>query len=405
MKGGGKMNYAILGKSLERDHSVAVLAKYGFPDAAKVEVPEDALSDFFAANEYDVVVVRSPYQRKAFQFIDTLSERAKAFGKIDTVIRRPDGTLYADFSEPDGILYLLDGGNTIRSKNVYVICRDEADAQYADILKKYGARGVYAVADGTLVKKDAEVIINLTEIGSYPALKEVPLTLSEFPAVQFVADTVSDPLKSALVLDALNSGIKAKGGIGFEVARLASAAEALSGVGYTRRDVQKIEKSVKKALKNIVFIGMPGSGKSVISKLLAQKLGREFCDIDRILEAREGKTIPEIFESEGEAHFRELEIKYTAEICSKYGAVIATGGGVVTRDENRNPVQQNATVIYLIRSINALSKKNRPVSNSRPLEELAAERTPKYKAWSDMKVLNTGIGDTLGNLLRFLSIK
>ena len=100
---------------------------------------------------------------------------------------------------------------------------------------------------------------------------------------------------------------------------------------------------------NIVLIGMPGCGKSIIGKRLAMLLGREWIDIDQEIVRAAGKTIPEIFSEDGEDAFRRLETKCVAAAGAKSGCVISTGGGVVTRAENKDLLRQNGTVVYIRR--------------------------------------------------------
>jgi len=85
---------------------------------------------------------------------------------------------------------------------------------------------------------------------------------------------------------------------------------------------------------NIVLVGFMGSGKSTVGRLLAERLGRPFVDMDEEIERREGRPIPEIFARDGEAAFRRLERALVRELAARSGLVIAAGGGVVVDPEN-----------------------------------------------------------------------
>lgn len=99
--------------------------------------------------------------------------------------------------------------------------------------------------------------------------------------------------------------------------------------------------------KNVVLIGFMGTGKSSVGRILARKLGRDSIDIDVLIEQREGRTISQIFETEGEAHFRQLEKVAIAEIAEKKGIVITTGGGAVLEPANLEVLRKNGIVVSL----------------------------------------------------------
>ena len=90
-----------------------------------------------------------------------------------------------------------------------------------------------------------------------------------------------------------------------------------------------------------------GAGKSTVGRALAEMLGLEFVDSDAEIEQRTGADIPWIFEIEGESGFRDREAKVLADISSRDGIVMATGGGAIVRDENRRTLSERGFVVYL----------------------------------------------------------
>lgn len=88
-------------------------------------------------------------------------------------------------------------------------------------------------------------------------------------------------------------------------------------------------------MRNLIFVGLPGSGKSTVGRLCAKALNLPFVDADKFLEQREGRSVADIFASSGEGYFRDLESRVLAELCRREGIVLATGGGAVLRRENR----------------------------------------------------------------------
>ena len=119
---------------------------------------------------------------------------------------------------------------------------------------------------------------------------------------------------------------------------------------------------------NIYLIGMMGTGKSTIGELLTEKLDYPFVDLDEKIENSAGKSITEIFENDGEENFRNLE---SEQLRSYSNSVIACGGGIIIREENRTFMKENGKAVLLIASIPELSKRLME-SDSRPL--LAGEK-------------------------------
>ncbi|WP_341679454.1 shikimate kinase [Niveibacterium sp. SC-1] len=150
--------------------------------------------------------------------------------------------------------------------------------------------------------------------------------------------------------------------------------------------------------RNIVLVGLMGSGKTTVGKALARKLGVPFVDSDHEIEARTGVRIPTIFEVEGEIGFRRRESQMVAELCARDGIVIATGGGAVMDPENRRVMRADAWVVYLDVPVKLLYERTRHDEN-RPLlqvadplaklESLRAQRDPLYREVADF-VLDGG---------------
>ncbi len=145
---------------------------------------------------------------------------------------------------------------------------------------------------------------------------------------------------------------------------------------------------------NIVLVGPMGAGKSTIGRLLAAELGLEFFDSDREIETRSGANIPWIFDVEGEDGFRKREIQTIAELLeSPTPILVATGGGAITRQENRELMCQKSTVIYLHTTVEqqlqrTAKDKNRPLlQNDNPgaiLQALFEVRHPLYQECADI---------------------
>ena len=145
---------------------------------------------------------------------------------------------------------------------------------------------------------------------------------------------------------------------------------------------------------NIFLVGPMGSGKSSLGKKLAKSLDKEFMDTDKEIEKKERKTISEIFENSGEKYFREKEREFLINIPNSLNMVIATGGGIVIDQENREKLKENK-VIFLNASVERQHKRTsrsdkRPllknVDKLKKLRELYDQRLELYKEVSDFEI-------------------
>ncbi|MDR3305149.1 MAG: shikimate kinase [Clostridiales Family XIII bacterium] len=170
-----------------------------------------------------------------------------------------------------------------------------------------------------------------------------------------------------------------------------------------------------RALKSVVLIGMPGSGKTHVGREAARICQMDFTDMDELIEQRAGRTIPEIFETDGEEGFRKLETELAAALAKKTDAnviiaseekesesgwgkptIYSTGGGVVTRPENEALLKQIGPVIFIHRDIAELAS-SVEYGADRPLlvepgrvQILWEQRRGAYRGWADAMILNEG---------------
>lgn len=147
--------------------------------------------------------------------------------------------------------------------------------------------------------------------------------------------------------------------------------------------------SIERKGDNIILCGFMGTGKSTIGRIVAARLGWEFADTDTLIEEQQGYTVREIFEQQGEAVFRQLETDLCAAMSTWQENVIATGGGIVLRQENRDHLQRAGLVICLEAPAEEIYRRlqhatNRPLLQSddplQRIRELLAERAEAYGA-------------------------
>lgn len=147
-------------------------------------------------------------------------------------------------------------------------------------------------------------------------------------------------------------------------------------------------------MKDIILIGMPGCGKSTVGKLLAKEMNRPLVDLDRVIEEKAGKSINEIFATQGEAEFRKMETE-TFQNAVGGGRIIATGGGIVTIPCNRETAEKGI-VVFLNRPLEILLEttdtKERPLlkDGRERLKKLYEERYDLYCQWANVRIENVG---------------
>ena len=147
---------------------------------------------------------------------------------------------------------------------------------------------------------------------------------------------------------------------------------------------------------NVVLIGFMGTGKTAAGSLLAEKLGRDFVELDALIEQKAGKTIPEIFAQDGEIAFRELEIEAAKDVAEKENVVIACGGGVVLNKINIDRLRKSSVLVYLTASPNVILRRTLSDGDTRPLlsvsdkakeiGELLKFRKPFYERAADIEI-------------------
>ena len=292
-------------------------------------------------------------------------------------------------------MYLLHkNGIDVCGKKVIVLGNGGAAAPVREVLKNEGASEIVTISrkgennyENIAQHYDAEVIVNTTPVGMYPHNGESLLDLKYFTKAEAVVDIIYNPLRTRLVLEALELDITAVGGLDMLVGQAVRACEIWTGESIPLEVWDKTAAWLYKKQQNVVLIGMPGSGKSTQAKLLAEKLCRKCVEIDDLFKPAFGRTPAEIIPIEGEARFRELEHELVTEVGKKSGIVISTGGGVVTRAENYFPLKQNGIIIALERDITGLATEGRPISQSKDLSKLFKERKPLYDKFSDFKIM------------------
>lgn len=431
--------YGLIGKTLVHSYSKEIHEALGRYQYQLFSLAEDEMSAFINARDFRGLNVTIPYKKDVIPLCDEVTDLAREIGAVNTLFWKDsagdqgnaecsgqagasgginpegkilvghntdyEGFLYAasragiDF-EGKGVLILGTGGTSLMARRaaadqnaakIYIASRHpETDPPSGSGIQYAGILSTVSYDQLPEIAASIDVIVNTTPVGTFPNNMQQVIRLKDFPGCQAVIDVIYNPFKTALLLEAEKLGLKYTNGLPMLVAQATAAAGYFLGTpGAFQKENQRIIKSMQQQMGNIVLIGMPGTGKSIIGKLLAELTGKTLQDTDAKIEEEAEMTIPEIFEKEGEAGFRDRE----SAICKKLGKernlIIATGGGAILRPENIDALRQNGTLVHITRSIDKLPTRGRPLSkNIEALKKMEAQRIPLYKSAADITFRN-----------------
>ncbi len=421
--------YGLIGKTLVHSYSKEIHEALGRYQYQLFSLAGDEMPDFINARDFRGLNVTIPYKKDVIPLCDEVTDLARGIGAVNTLFWKNasgtgasesisqedkilvghntdyEGFLYAasragiDF-EGKGVLILGTGGTSLMARRaaadqnaakIYIASRHpETDPPSGSGIQDAGILSTVSYDQLPEIAASIDVIVNTTPVGTFPNNMQQVIRLKDFPGCQAVIDVIYNPFKTALLLEAEKLGLKYTNGLPMLVAQATAAAGYFLGTpGAFQKENQRIIKSMQQQMGNIVLIGMPGTGKSIIGKLLAELTGKTLQDTDAKIEEEAEMTTPEIFEKEGESGFRDRE----SAICKKLGKernlIIATGGGAILRPENVAALRQNGTLVHITRSIDKLPTRGRPLSkNIEALKKMEAQRMPLYKSAADITFRN-----------------
>ena len=408
------MKYAIVGKSLPHTISPRLHEEFGnFAYSVKEFATEEEFCAFVKSRGLLGYNVTIPYKETIIPLLDGISEAAKEIGAVNTVLDG-DGKLFGYNTDINGVeLAFKAAGIDVKGKNVLVLGSGGTSKTVQYYLKTNGAKTVGVVSrmgalnyQNVYEKTDSQIVVNTTPVGTMSI--EKPIDLARFKKLEGVFDVIYNPIETALVRQAKALGVKAIGGLVMLVEQGRRAHNFFASQNKELKFVPEsvtfdIVKKLERERTNVVLVGMAGCGKSTIGRTVADALGKTFVDLDKEIEKREGKTIPEIFAEKGEEYFREIERQVAADVCVKTGQVIATGGGAVLDERNVEWMKANGKVVWIKRDVERLARDGRPLSKDlETVQKLFNEREPIYRRVADFEVENSGaVKDCADKILQY----
>ena len=396
------MKYGLIGEKLGHSFSKEVHNKLFDYDYELKEIPQNELDLFLKQRAFKAINVTIPYKEKVILYLDFISDIAKEIGAVNTVVNK-NGKLYGYNTDFWGLKSLIQkSGISLKDKKVLILGSGGTSKTAFAVTNSLGAKEVLQISrnkkDGFITYEDiyinhtdAQILINTTPCGMYPNIDVSPLDISAFERLEGVVDAIYNPLRSKLVCDAQKRGIKAVGGLYMLISQAVFAAEKFLDTNIEPQKTDAVYKSILNQKQNIVLVGMPGSGKTTVGKLLAKKLQLEFLDTDDLITEKYG-NITDIFKTKGEEVFRNYETEVIKQLSAVGGKVIATGGGAVLRAQNTDLLKRNGRIYFLDRPLESIcATPDRPLSSNRQdLEKRFNERYDIYRKCADRHIISDG---------------
>ena len=389
------MHYGLLGRNLSHSYSPQIHSAFADYNYRLMEIQPDKLESFMRNANFSGINVTIPYKKAVLPYCDELTPQAKRLGAVNTIVKKPDGTLWGHNTDYFGFLEMVKrSALNVQGKKALVLGSGGAGVTASAVLTDLGATVITISRNGDHnynnlhLHQDASIIVNATPVGMYPNNGTAPISLSVFPRLEGVLDLIYNPFKTELLLEAEEKGLVTLNGLYMLVAQAKESAEYFSGTTISNEKIKDVYCSLKLQMENIILIGMPGSGKSTIGAMVAKALGRQFIDTDQLIVERVKMSIPDYMEKYGLERFRQEESSIIRDISKQSGLIIATGGGCVTQEENYRPLHQNGTVIWIDRPIRDLPIEGRPLSIAANLDEMYAVRSPLYSHFADLQIKN-----------------
>lgn len=386
-------DYGLLGHPLGHSISPEIHNIFGY-DYELYDTEPTKIAEFLVKNlrGFNVTI---PYKTVIMDYLDEIDAVAYEIGAVNTVVRR-DGKLYGYNTDVLGMEYSLKkSGIEIADRSVMILGSGGTSKTAQVTCKRLGAKKVTVVSRSGEINYtnykslvDTEIIINTTPIGMYPNIDDKLIDIDSFPSLKGGFDVVYNPLETEFVRAFREKNIPCTNGLLMLVAQAKYARDIFLSSRVDDSLIDETYDSLLKRFRNVVLIGMPGCGKSSVAYRLATKYKRVLIDTDKLIEDREEKTIPKIFEEVGEKGFRDIEESAIKGIAGYRGSIISCGGGVVVRDQNIKNLKRNGVVVYIKRDIEKLSREGRPLSNSVGLEKLYNDRRSLYEGYADYVVDN-----------------
>lgn len=390
------MKIELLGRKL--GHSLSPELHSCFADYSYTlrELEPNQLDDYFNRSDFDGLNVTIPYKKDVIKYCDLISENAEKIGSVNTIYRLKDGRLFGDNTDYEGFSAMVKHlGIDLKRKKVLVLGSGGASLTAVTVCKDLMADSVIVISRNGQnnynniynLHCDADLIVNCTPVGMYPNIGERLVNLELFKNLKGVLDMVYNPYRTALMQDAERLNIPHCDGLIMLTVQGIKSGEMFTGKNFPEDTSRRVLSLLRYNAVNITLIGMPGCGKSTVAREISKIEQRPLKDIDSLIVEDQKKDIPQIFKDKGQEYFRDIESKICFEVCREKGQIIATGGGAILKQKNREVIRANSVVVFIKSDLSSLDRTGRPLSTDiSALENMYEKRLPLYRETADIEV-------------------
>ena len=392
-----EIKYGLLGERLGYSYSKIIYESLGF-DYKLIEVGLSELKTLLKEKKFKGLNVTIPYKEKVIPYLDEVRGVAKEIGVVNTIVNE-NGKLVGYNTDYDGFNYLLSEfgeASELKKHDFLVLGTGATNKTVIKVLKDNGINNIKVASrkDGYDYKTDDlkgkfDYVINTTPLGTYPNIDSKVSVIANN-----IIDVVYNPYRSRLALD----NIFIASGLDMLIVQALKSMELFSL--KVNKGVDEVKRDLLFNIGNIVLIGMPGTGKTTIGRLLSEELKMNFVDTDSIIEKDE--PISDIINRD-EEEFRKIEADVIKKVSMLHHHVIATGGGIVENEENIKHLASNGFIIYIERELNEIYKTFTPhplIKSKADLENVYNRRRDLYLKYSDIIVSGFDKESVLRNILQ-----
>lgn len=430
--------YGLIGSPLGHSYSHHIHEMFGPYEFSLMPMNEREFKKFIRKRDFSGLCITIPYKQKVMKYCDVISPAAEEIGAVNTLYFNGDklcgtNTDYYGFSymaSKAGISFaektvlVMGSGGTCRTAATYarhsgagrIVIASRSIKNAVTATKELTSKlnpceienftGFQAVTYDSIPFEEIDIIVNTTPVGMYPDNDSSLIDLDKFPKLSGVLDVIYNPAQTKLVTAAIKKAFPASGGFPMLIAQAALGAGFMLG-GSDAQQAQQIftgrlaaegenfndlvDRFYSKALTdtvNIVLVGMPGCGKSVMGEELGKLTGKTVIDVNNVIEGMDEMSVSDILETKGEEYFVSRETEIIENAGKQKGKIIVADSTVVLNPNNFNLLKQNGIIVYLRKPTIDLEKNGQLLSEKYNLEALRAmarQRKPYYRQWSDIK--------------------